>query len=143
MIVGVKRPLEALKDIYHVDETSRVQRFARLNGTVATAANNQDGPAQVVAYQPFDLLGKLRIDLPIGPFLPCHMLGTNRMADIHVLDFSPAIDEHCVRIFLKQCMGGQRVEMLHGHIRISEHFDIMEASSEKRKLDGLVTLEPE
>ena len=34
------------------------------------------------------------------------MLGTGRMADIHVLDFRPAIDQNGLRVVVQKIVGG-------------------------------------
>jgi hypothetical protein len=62
----------------------------------------------------FTLSAKVRIDLPVRRFLPGHMLGADRMTDVHVLDLRPAIDQHGIRRLLQKGMGGKGIEMLHG-----------------------------
>jgi hypothetical protein len=38
----------------------------------------------------------------------------DRVANVHVFDFRPAIDQHGARMGLQISMGGLRVEVLHG-----------------------------
>jgi hypothetical protein len=62
------------------------------------------------------LVDEFRIDLPIRPLLPGDMLGPDRMPDIHMLDFSPAIDQDGFRLALQKFMGGTGIEVVHGYI---------------------------
>jgi len=64
------------------------------------------------------------------------------MADVHVLDFCPAIDQHGVRLVLQESMRGKGIEVLQRYIRKLEVSDIMEASLGKRKLPCPLVMEP-
>ena len=118
----IKRPLEAFKHIDDARKPGRLQRLARQYGTVPAPANEYDGPADIAPRQPLDLVGKLRIDLPIRRFLPRHVLRANRMTDVHELDLRPTIDQQRSRVGLQKCVGGRRVKVLHGQYpKISEY----------------------
>ena len=68
---------------------------------------------RIAADQPFHLIDEFRVDVPVRRFLPGHMFGANRVADIHMLDFRPAIDQHCARMGLQEFVSGYGGKMLH------------------------------
>ena len=84
---------------------------------VAATTDQQYRPAQITFDQTFHVFGKVRINVPIGCFLPGDMLGPHWMTDIHVLDFRSTIDEHGIRSLPKKGVRGRRVKVLHGRVR--------------------------
>ena len=54
---------------------------------------------------------------PLRRFLPGHMLGADRVPDVHMLDFRPAIDQNRFRMAFQKSMGGERIKVLHGVTR--------------------------
>ena len=114
MKIIVQRPLKTLRHIDYLRKASGLQRFTGENRATAATTNQQHRAGQVAFDQARNLLGKIGIDLPIRGFLPSHMLGTHRMADIHMFDFSPAIDQNGLGKLLQELMSGERVKVLHG-----------------------------
>ena len=114
MKIVVKRAFKALRDIDHLRKASGLQRFTGENRATAATTNQQHRAGQVALDQTRNLLGKIGIDLPIRGLLPSHMLGTHRVTDIHMFDFSPAIDQNGLGRLLQELMSGERVKVLHG-----------------------------
>lgn len=113
MEIVIKRPFETFEDIDDAAETRRLKRFARIKRTLATATDDQHRPLQIAPQQTPHLAGEFRVDLPIRRLLPGHMLGPDRMANVHVFDFGPAIKEQRLWIGLQEGMSGNGIEMLH------------------------------
>ena len=101
MIVFIQRPLKAFHNIDHARKSGHFKGIAGTGRTMSAAADQQHRPVQVIAHQLLHLVDKFRIDLPVRPILPGHVLGTQRMANIHELDFGPTVDEHGLGILLK------------------------------------------
>ena len=141
MIVVVERPLEAFENIDHLRETRPFERLAGVKRTMAATADEQHRPRQVAAQKAFDLAGELGIDVPVRRLLPGNMLGANRMTDVHVLDFSPAVDQHGLRIGFQKSVCGEGIKVLHRCIGRFGKGDIMKASSTERKLKPYPRLE--
>lgn len=114
MKIIIQRTLEALGNVDHLLETRRFQGLAGKDRAGTAAADQQDRTTHISFDQAADLAGKLGVDFPIRCFLPGHVLGADRMADVHVFDFRPAIDEYGLRRLLEKIMGGLWIEMLHG-----------------------------
>ena len=114
MKIVVQRPFKPFGDIDHLLEACCFQSLAGEDRAGAAATDQQDRTTHIPFDQAADLAGKLGINLPVRHFLPGHMLGTDRMADVHVLDFRPAIDEYGLRRLLEEIMGGLWIEMQHG-----------------------------
>lgn len=125
MEVFIEIALEAFEHIDHPSETCCLQRLTGIHRTPATAANEQHRPRPVALEHSCHLVGKARIDFPVRPVLPGDMLGTHRMADIHVLDLGPAIDEDSLGMGKQKGMSGKRVKMLHGHIAMFDDANII------------------
>ena len=125
MKVFIEIALEAFEHIDHPSETCCLQRLTGIHRTPATAANEQHRPRPVALEHSCHLVGKTRIDFPVRPVLPGDMLGTHRMADIHVLDLGPAIDEDSLGMGEQKGMSGKRVKMLHGHIAMFDDANII------------------
>ena len=125
MKVFIEIALEAFEHIDHPSETCCLQRLTGIHRTPATAANEQHRPRPVRLDQTSHLVGKARIDFPVRPVLPCDMLGTHRMTNVHVLDLCPAIDENGLRVGLQESMGGKGIKMLHGHIAMFDDANII------------------
>ena len=119
---------------YEFREGTDLRDVEAVDRAIAAAADEQHRAAQVALDHPRHLGGELRIDFPIRPLLPGDMLGTGRMADVHVLDFRPAIDQNGLRVVVQKIVGGLGVEMLHRHIRKLVRSNIMKASRRRRKL---------
>ncbi len=130
----IERPFKALHDVINLGKTRRLQSLASVERTLAAAANDQHRALQIAAHQALYLGGEFRVDLPIRRFLPGHMLGPDRMADIHMLDFGTTIDKNSLRMGLQEGMGGAGIKVLHRFIRRFGKFDIMKASPMQRKL---------
>ena len=125
MKVFIEIALEAFEHIDHPSETCCLQRLTGIHRTPATAANEQHRPRPVALEHSCHLVGKTRIDFPVRPILPGDVLGTHRMADIHVLDLGPAIDEDSLGMGEQKGMSGKRVKMLHGHIAMFDDANII------------------
>ena len=125
MKVFIEIALEAFEHIDHPSETCCLQRLTGIHRTPATAANEQHRPRPVALEHSCHLVGKTRIDFPVRPVLPGDVLGTHRMADIHVLDLGPAIDEDSLGMGEQKGMSGKRVKMLHGHIAMFDDANII------------------
>ena len=125
MEVFVEITLEAFEHIDHLSETSGLQRLTGIHRTPATAANEQHRPRPVALEHSCHLVGKTRIDFPVRPVLPSDVLGADRMADIHVLDLGPAIDEDSLGMGEQKSLSGKRVKMLHGHIAMFDDANII------------------
>ena len=126
MKVFIEIALEAFEHIDHPSETCCLQRLTGIHRTPATAANEQHRPRPVALEHSCHLVGKTRIDFPVRPILPGDVLGTHRMADIHVLDLGPAIDEDSLGVGEQKGMSGKRVKMLHGHIAMFDDANIID-----------------
>jgi hypothetical protein len=98
VVIVVERAFETFQHVDHLREAGRLQRLAGIDRAIAAAADEQHRPRQVALDHPRHLGGELRVDLPIRRLLPGDMLGADRMADVHVLDFGPAIDQHGLRV---------------------------------------------
>lgn len=131
MKIIVERPFKAFQHIDDLRKTSLLQRFAGKNRAAAAAADQHDRPCHIPFDQALHVVGKMRIDFPIRRFLPGHMLGADRMTDVHVLDFRPAINQHGIRRLLQKGMSGKGIEMLHGLMGKLEWSDIMKARERK------------
>lgn len=114
MKIVIQRALKPLGDIDHPREASRLQRLTGKDRAAAAAADQQYRARQVTLDQTRNLLGKIRINLPIRGLLPSHVFGTNRVTDVHMFDFSPAIDQNSLGKLLQELMGGEWVKVLHG-----------------------------
>ena len=125
MEVFIEIALEAFEHIDHLSETCCLQRLTGIHRTPATAANEQHRPRPVALEHSCHLVGKARIDFPVRPVLPGDMLGTHRMADIHVLDLGPAIDEDSLGMGEQKGMSGKGVQMLHRHIAMFDDANII------------------
>ena len=125
MKVFIEIALEAFEHIDHPSETCCLQRLTGIHRTPATAANEQHRPRPVALEHSRHLVGKARIDFPVRPVLPGDMLGTHRMADIHVLDLGPAIDEDSLGMGKQKGMSGKGVKVLHGHIAMFDDANII------------------
>ena len=125
MEVFIEIALEAFEHIDHLSETCCLQRLTGIHRTPATAANEQHRPRPVALEHSCHLVGKARIDFPVRPILPGDVLGTHRMADIHVLDLGPAIDEDSLGMGEQESMSGKGVQMLHGHIAMFDDANII------------------
>ena len=134
MKIVIQRALKAFHDIDHLRKTRRLQSIASVERTLAAAANDQHRALQIATQQALYLGGEFRVDLPIRRFLPGHMLGPDRMANIHMLDFGTTIDKNSLRMGLQEGMGGAGIKVLHRFIRRFGKFDIMKASPMRRKL---------
>ena len=126
MKVFIEIALEAFEHIDHPSETCCLQRLTGIHRTPATAANEQHRPRPVALEHSCHLVGKARIDFPVRPVLPGDMLGTHRMADIHVLDLGPAIDEDSLGVGEQKGMSGKGIQMLHGHIAMFDDANIID-----------------
>ena len=126
MEVFIEIALEAFEHIDHASETCCLQRLTGIHRTPATAANEQHRPRPVALEHSCHLVGKARIDFPVRPVLPGDVLGTHRMADIHVLDLGPAIDEDSLGMGEQERMSGKGVKMLHGHIAMFDDANIID-----------------
>ena len=126
MEVFIEIALEAFEHIDHLSETCCLQRLSSFNGAPPAAANEQHRPRPVALEHSCHLVGKTRIDFPVRPVLPGDVLGTHRMADIHVLDLGPAIDEDSLGVGEQKGMSGKRVKMLHGHIAMFDDANIID-----------------
>ena len=126
MEVFIEIALEAFEHIDHLSETCCLQRLSSFNGAPPAAANEQHRPRPVALEHSCHLVGKARIDLPVRPVLPGDMLGTHRMADIHVLDLGPAIDEDSLGVGEQKGMSGKGIQMLHGHIAMFDDANIID-----------------
>lgn len=125
MEVFIEIALEAFEHIDHASETCCLQRLTGIHRTPATAANEQHRPRPVALEHSRHLVGKARIYFPVRPVLPGDMLGTHRMADIHVLDLGPAIDEDSLGMGEQKGMSGKGVQMLHRHIAMFDDANII------------------
>ena len=125
MEILIEIALEAFEHIDHLSETCCLQHLTGIHRTPATAANEQHRPRPVALEHSCHLVGKTRIDFPVRPVLPGDVLGTHRMADIHVLDLCPAIDEDSLGMGEQKGMSGKRVKMLHGHIAMFDDANII------------------
>ena len=125
MKVFIEIALEAFEHIDHLSETCCLQHLTGIHRTPATAANEQHRPRPVALEHSCHLVGKTRIDFPVRPVLPGDVLGTHRMADIHVLDLGPAIDEDSLGMGEQESMSGKGVQMLHGHIAMFDDANII------------------
>lgn len=134
MKIFIQRALKAFHDVINLGKARCLQGLASVERTLAATANHQHRALQIAAQQTLDLGGEFRVDLPIRRFLPGHMLGPDRMTDVHMLDFGTAIDKNSLRMGLQEGMGGARVKVLHRFIRRFGKFDIMKASPMRRKL---------
>ena len=126
MKVFIEIALEAFEHIDHLSETCCLQRLSSFNGAPPAAANEQHRPRPVALEHSCHLVGKTRIDFPVRPVLPSDVLGADRMADIHVLDLGPAIDEDSLGMGKQKGMSGKRVKMLHGHIAMFDDANIID-----------------
>lgn len=115
--IVIERAFKAFQHVDRLREARRLQGQAGIYRTLPAATNEQHRAIRIALEQAFDLAGKFRIDFPIRRFLPGHMLGTDRMADIHMFDFRPAIDQHRLGMSQQESMGGAGIEMLHGLVR--------------------------
>ena len=125
MEILVEITLEAFEHVDHLGETSGLQHLTGIHRAPTTAANEQHRPRPVALEHSCHLVGKTRIDFPVRPVLPGDVLGTHRMADIHVLDLGPAIDEDSLGMGEQKGMSGKRVKMLHGHIAMFDDANII------------------
>lgn len=141
MKVVVQRSLEAFENINYPGKARRFQSITGVQRTMAATADQQDRTPQITANQTLHLVREPGINLPVGSLLPGHMLGADRMADIHVLDLGSTVNQHGMRLPLQERVGCYGVEMIHRHIRTLGESDIMKASAEWRKLARLPHLE--
>ena len=125
MKVFIEIAFEAFEHIDHPSETCCLQRLTSIYRTPATTANEQHRPRPVALEHSCHLVGKARIAFPVRPVLPGDVLGTHRMADIHVLDLGPAIDEDSLGMGEQKSLSGKGVKMLHGHIAMFDDADII------------------
>ena len=125
MEILIEIALEAFEHIDHPSETCCLQHLTGIHRTPATAANEQHRPRPVALEHSCHLVGKARIDFPVRPVLPGDVLGADRMADIHVLDLGPAIDEDSLGMGEQKGMSGKGVQMLHGHIAMFDDANII------------------
>lgn len=125
MEILVEITLEAFEHIDHLGETSGLQHLTGIHRAPTTTTDEQHRPRPVRLDQTSHLVGKARIDFPVRPVLPCDMLGTHRMTNVHVLDLCPAIDENGLRVGLQESMGGKGIKMLHGHIAMFDDANII------------------
>ena len=125
MKVFIEIALEAFEHIDHLGETSGLQHLTGIHRAPTTTTDEQHRPRPVALERSCHLVGKARIDFPVRPVLPGDVLGTDRMADIHVLDLGPAIDENGLRVGLQESMGGKGIKMLHGHIAMFDDANII------------------
>lgn len=126
MKVFIEIALEAFEHIDHPSETCCLQRLTGIHRTPATAANEQHRPRPVALEHSCHLVGKTRVDFPVRPVLPGDVLGADRMADIHVLDLGPAIDEDSLWVGEQKGMSGKGIQMLHGHIAMFDDANIID-----------------
>lgn len=125
MEILIEIALEAFEHIDHLGETSGLQHLTGIHRAPTTTTDEQHRPRPVALERSCHLVGKARIDFPVRPVLPGDVLGTDRMADIHVLDLGPAIDENGLRVGLQESMGGKGIKMLHGHIAMFDDANII------------------
>jgi hypothetical protein len=78
---------------------------------LAAAADQHDGA--VHARDLLHLPDEVRIDLPIGPVVPCDVMGADRMADEEILHFAAAIDEDGRRILVQEFNRFGGLQVLH------------------------------
>ena len=126
MEVFIEIALEAFEHIDHLGETSGLQHLTGIHRAPTTTTDEQHRPRPVRLDQTSHLVGKARIDFPVRPVLPGDVLGTHRMADIHVLDLGPAIDEDSLGMGEQKGMSGKGIQMLHGHIAMFDDANIID-----------------
>ena len=79
---------------------------------MSTAANQHNRP--IGAGDLLHLAHEMRIDVPVGPIVPCDVMRADRMADEEILHLAAAIDEDGGRVVVKELYGLGRFQVLHG-----------------------------
>lgn len=129
MEIIIERPLEAFQNIDHLAEAGCLKGLARVNRTSAAAADEQYRTRPVALQLTGYLAGKFRIDFPVRPFLPGHMLSAYRVTDIHEFGLRAAIDEDSLRVVAQQRVRGQRVKVLHWNIAMFNYSTIIDIAA--------------
>ena len=111
LMLRVEGTLEAFQYVDHFVETSLLQCIGRVDGSLATAADEYDRP--IHAGNLLHLPDKMGIDCPFGSVIPGDVVGAGGMPDKQVLHFTAAVDEHGLGIVVQEiaCLG--RREMFH------------------------------
>jgi hypothetical protein len=82
---------------------------------VAAAADQDDRALRVIrARELLHLADEVRVDLPVGPVVPCSVQGAHRVADEQKFHFAAAVDEQRVGVLAQELLHLLGLEMVHG-----------------------------
>src|SRR4029453_5869937 len=89
MVVLVERAFESFEDVEDLGEAGLFERHSSVERAVSAAANEHDGA--VGAGDLLHLSHEMRIDVPVGPVVPCNVMRTDGMADEVILHLAAAV----------------------------------------------------
>ncbi len=99
----VEFTLESMQHVVDLGKAGTFQRVAGVERAIAAAADDDDWP--VDAGRLFDMGDEMRVDVPVGTVIPCHMDGSDWMANKKIFHFAAAIDEYRIWILLEEFVG--------------------------------------
>ena len=111
-MIVVEFALESMKHGVALGKAGCFKRVTGVERAIAAPADNDHG--SVNAGRLFDMSDEMRIDVPVGAVIPCHMDGPDGMANEQVFHFTATINEYRIRSLLEEFVGLFGFQVFHG-----------------------------
>ncbi len=111
-MIVVELALESVKHVEDLGKTSGLKRVTGVERAIAAPAN--DDYRAVDAGRFFDMGDEMRVYVPVGAVIPCHMDGSHWVANEQIFHFAAAIHEYRIRILFEKFVGLFGFKMFHG-----------------------------